>query len=117
MKLTADADPDFVTTPPRKHRRPRILGLLLFLALAAAVALYSVSATLAPSRAIAQTQSPVFKPVTLTTQQPDPNMPLRAAIPDPADHFVVTASPLIDPEMVHPAPAGIDEAMVVTPRP
>ncbi len=116
MKPTAHFDPDFVAKPPPEHRRAQMWRLLLLLAIASGAALFLLSTTLTPPQVIAQNAGPVLAPISLTIPQADPSIPLGEFVPQPHDHFVIAASPAIDPQMVRRAPAEIDEAMVVTPR-
>ncbi len=116
MNPTADLDPDFVAKPPPEHRRAHMWRLLLLFAIASGAALFSLSTTLTPPQVIAQSPVPVLAPIRLTIPQAGPSMPLGELVPQPHDHFVIIASPAIDPQMVRRAPAEIDEAMVVTPR-
>jgi hypothetical protein len=115
MKLKPGIDPDFAITPRRSM--PRILArwLLIFVLALGALALIPAEPTKAP-QAFAQGAIPAPGSLRLTLQQPAPAPPITVTGPQPRDGFVVMASPSIDPQMVHAAPAGIDETMVVNLR-
>jgi hypothetical protein len=82
----------------------------------AALALVLANTNPAPgSPMIAQALVPAPARGSLAVQQPAPDTPLRL-MPAPGDHFLWVASPAIDPDMVHAAPEGIDEAMVLPAR-
>jgi hypothetical protein len=116
MELTAEFDPDFVAMPRPKCRRIRIWRLVILCAPLAALALALASTSQAPgSPIIAQAVVPGQPPLRSPMRQPGSVSPLRL-IPVPGDRFVWMASPAIDPEMVHAAPDGIDEAMVLPAR-
>jgi hypothetical protein len=111
MKPKSEIDPDFATSPWRSIRRTVARWLLIFAVLSGAIALIPAEPTRAP-QAFAQGGAIVPSAVGLTLQQPPPAPQIAVAEPQPQDGFVVMASPSIDPQMVHPAPAGIDEKMV-----
>jgi hypothetical protein len=115
MKLLADHDPDFVAFPRPKFRRTRTCALLLILALFVGLSLLSLRAA-SVTQPVAVGALPVPTARGLTTAQVASGPPVRMLTPQPGDRFVVVANPAIDQEMVHPAPAGIDEGMVVPAR-
>jgi hypothetical protein len=116
MKPTAEFDPHFVAMPGPKCRRIRLWRLSLLCAPVAALALVLANTNRAPgSPIIAQALVPGQPPLRSPMRQPGSGSPLRL-IPVPGDRFVWMASPAIDPEIVHAAPDGIDEAMVLPAR-
>jgi hypothetical protein len=112
MKPKPDIEPDFALAPWRSIPRTVARWLLIFAVITGAIALIPAEPTPAP-RAFAQGGPPAPQNLRLTLQQPPPAPPAAVAVPQPRDGFVVMASPSIDPLMVHPAPEGIDERMVV----
>ncbi len=113
MKLTAEFDPDFVAVPRPKCRRIRIWRLVILSAPLAALALAFANTNPAPgSPMIAQALVPAPARVGLSNLQAGSDSSLRLTAV-PGDHFIWLASPAIDPEMVHVAPKGIDEEMVI----
>ena len=112
MKPKPEFDPDLAA--PSRPRRPlaRICGLLLLLAVVSVLALRSSR----PARArqtIAPGVAPLLAANGLLILQPAPGAPIRLYRTPQDDRLVMMASPAIDPNMVHPAPKGIDEAMVI----
>jgi hypothetical protein len=112
MKPKPDIDPDFATA--RWGSMPRTVArwLLIFVLATGALAIIPAEPTKAP-QAFAQGAIPAPGSLRLTIQQPAPELPITITEPQPRDGFVVMASRSIDPQMVHAAPAGIDESMVV----
>ena len=112
MKPKPEFDPDLAA--PSRPRRPlaRICGLLLLLAVVSVLALRSSRPARARQTHRAGRGSPPGgqRPV-------DPAAGTGGAIrlyrTPQDDRLVMMASPAIDPNMVHPAPKGIDEAMVI----
>jgi hypothetical protein len=116
MKLTAEFDPDFTGTPQPKCRRIRVWRLVILCSLLTAFAIPIALAKRAPgSPVIRQALIPAKPRVVPAIRQAGPGTPF-ALTPVPGNHFVWVASPAIDPNMVHPAPEGIDEGMVMPAR-
>jgi hypothetical protein len=112
MKPKCNFDHDFANPSWRWKPLARARWLLLIAVVAALLAVIPTRTTRSP-QVFAQGAKPVLAAHRVKVQQPAPS-PLVALIrPEPAEHFTVMARPSIDPEMVHRAPAGIDEAMVV----
>jgi hypothetical protein len=116
MKPKPEIDPDFATAPWRSIPRTIARWLLIFVVITAGIALIPAEPTRPPqasAQASAQAAAtPAPENLKLTLQQPPPASPAKVAGPQPRADFVVMASPSIDPQMVHPAPEGIDEGMV-----
>ena len=112
MKPKSDIELDFATA--RRHWIPltRSRWLLFFAMIAGALTLISARPPQSP-QVFAHGGAPVRTAHRVALQQRAPAPPVALTIPQPVDQFVVMASPKIDPGMVHQAPAGIDEAMVV----
>jgi hypothetical protein len=117
MKSKHDLDPDFAAPSSRRHALAWLLGLFSIFALVASLTLLSSTVALtAPHRVLAQGAGSVTKAARPKIRQRVSAAPIRVMTRQPGDHFVVIASPTIDPEMIRRAPAGIDEGMVVRPR-
>jgi hypothetical protein len=116
MKPKLDLDPDFAAPPPRRYALVRTFGLLSIFALMPSFALLSSRATLSAPQVLAQGAGNVPTLARLMIRQPVPGAPVELLKPQPLDHFVVIASPAIDPQMVRRAPVGIDDGMVIRPR-
>jgi hypothetical protein len=115
MKLTAEFDPDFVATPRPKCRGIRVWRLVILCAPLTALALALASTNPAPGSPIAQPRVPAPRRPNPASPHGGPVTPLRLTAVA-GGHFVWVASPAIDPNMVHVAPEGIDEAMVLPAR-
>jgi hypothetical protein len=117
MKPKHDLDPDFAAPSSRRHALAWLLGLFSIFALVASLTLLSSTVALtAPHRVLAQGAGSVTKAAKPKIRQRVSAAPIRVMTRQPGDHFVVIASPTIDPEMVRRAPAAIDEGIVVRPR-
>jgi hypothetical protein len=114
MKPKSEFDPDLAKLPWRFNPLARARWLLILAVVAAVLALIPTRPTRSP-QVFAQRATPVLTAHRMALQQPAPAPPNAVTRPRPGEHFVVMASPSIDPQMVHRAPAGIDEAMVVRP--
>jgi hypothetical protein len=111
MKPKPDVDSEFAAPSRQTYPLARTCGLLFLLALIACLTLRSLRTASAPP-AIMPGAAPVLTANGLTIQPAAQLPPARLARPQPSDHFVVMASPAIDPQMVHRAPVEIDQAMV-----
>ncbi len=112
-------DPDFdheaVVSWKRRLAAGRVCVLLLLLALVAGLGLFSLrQGAVLPATAFGA--MPVLTANRLTFVQGVPGAPVLVPRAQPRDRFVVVANPAIDPQMVHRAPTGIDEKMVVPSR-
>ncbi len=113
MEPKPDLDPELAGPLRTRYLPARTRWLLLLLALVAGLTLFSLKPGRG-SQTIAGGVVPVLTGKRLSIQYAAPGAPAASVIrPQPDDHFVRLASPAIDPEMVHRAPAGIDEAMVI----
>jgi hypothetical protein len=116
MKLTAQFDPDFAALPRQKCRRAGIWRLVILCSILTAFAIPIALAKRAPgSPVIRQALVPAKARAVPAIRQPVPGT-APGLMPQPGDHFVWVASPAIDPSMVHAAPEGIDEEMVIPAR-
>ncbi len=116
MKLTAEFDPDFAGTPQPKCRRLRVWRLVILCFLLSAFAIPIALAKRAPgSPVIKHALIPAKARVVPAIRQPVPDT-APGLMPLPGDHFVWLANPAIDPSMVHAAPEGIDDEMVIPAR-
>ncbi len=116
MKLTAQFDPDFAALPRQKCARAGIWRLVILVSLFTAFAIPIALAKRAPgSPLIRQALIPAKARVVPAIRQPLPRT-APGLMPQSGNHFVWVASPAIDPSMVHPAPEGIDEEMVMPAR-
>jgi hypothetical protein len=116
MKPNDFIDPHFSTVSWYRRPQPYVRWLLILTVVAGAVALIPDKTARAPrvfAQDVVPAPGPVPVPLVALRDQPKPAAPVMPTAPEPSDRFVVNAGESIDPEMVHPAPQGIDEAMVV----
>lgn len=112
MKLKSDLDPDFATDVRHSKSRTPTRRLLVLAAIAAVLGL-SLASQMQSSPFVVQGARPVATAQRVRLPQPAPDQPGTVAGSQARDHFVAMANPSIDPGMVHRAPSGLDEAMVV----
>jgi hypothetical protein len=113
MEPKPDLDPELAAPLRTRYLSARTCWLLLLLAFVAGLTLFSVR-TAPGTQAIAGGAVPVLTGNRLSIQYAAPGAATTVVIrPEPGDHFVAVASPAIDPQMVHRAPEGIDDAMVI----
>ena len=113
MKPKPDLDPDFAADSRWWSVWVRAIGLrTLVIALAGSILCgltLACRVSAMAGDAVAQTNGRV-----VVLQKPGQAPRAKALTRSPRDRFVVMARANIDPEMIVPAPAGIDEAMVFT---
>ncbi len=112
MKPKSDLDPDFATAQRFRRTRGRTRWLLAVAAVAAVLALILARQT-GSQPASVPSATPVLTGEHARVLQPAPDQPEPGTRPQAPDHFIVMASPSIDPGMVQRAPSGLDDAMVV----
>jgi hypothetical protein len=114
MKPKASFDPNLDGNSRRRHWSIRLIGPLAIIAAFFGLAMAAMAehtARLQPVWCI----DPTISQYPMLVQQPGPVPEARALVVQPRDPFVMMAPAGIDPEMVAPAPVGIDEATVVHP--
>lgn len=112
MKPKFDFAPDFASPSRPRATLGRKPWVLILIVLAGPFTLAVVASTRSHPAPIRNTM-PWLEPARPALVQPVPGRALNPRNSQRGDHFVMMADPSIDGEMVHAAPEGIDDGMVV----
>jgi hypothetical protein len=115
MKPKPCIDPDFHANSRRWYWPVRSIGQLMIVVALSAVAL-ALMAGRAPRQVPRKRVFPRFSRNATVFQRPGQGPQARVLVERPRDPFVMVAPAGIDREMIVPAPAEIDEAMVFHPK-